>query len=152
MRFKQRCHDAIRDSTLVFPNVQFNDVTGSSHEGCFLSEATFPISRYYRVYTLCIRCTLYASRFRARPVSREPPLTCGRPDNLVSTGSDGFSTGGWGWRGEKKGNIGAWGSLIKVSNNGRRPCISCYRRGRWLSDDDISRVWLILLYIVSGAE
>lgn len=100
-------------------------VTGSPPvKGAFCPKRRFQ----YRGAVGCTHCvTMYIVRV-SFPLVRVKGATLdrGRLDNLVSTGSDGFS------RGSSVGRIGAQGSLIKVSNNG--PCI-LQMRGRWLPYD-----------------
>lgn len=96
-------------------------MTGSSRQGCFLSGATFPISRYYRVYTLCndVHCTRLVSASMSRERERAT-LDRGRP--TISSPQDQTALvrlGGGSTKGRERGEPpAARGSLIKVSNNG----------------------------------
>lgn len=78
------------DSTLVFPNMQ-----STTWQEALMKDAFCPKRRFqYRGTIHCV--TMYIVRVsfpRSSRAEREPLLTCGRPDNLVSTGSDGFSEG-----------------------------------------------------------
>lgn len=119
-----------RESTRIFPNVQL-----TAWQGALVKSAFCPKRRFqYRGAIGCTHCvTMYIVRVSFPPVGvKGATLDRGRPDNLVSAGSDGFSRGN-----SVGGRIGAWGSLIKVSNNG--PCI-LQMRGRWLPHDDIRRL------------
>lgn len=117
-------------------------------KGAFCAKRRFQ----YRATIGCIHCVynVHCTRLVSAPVPCRESHSWPVASPTISSPQDRTALVRMG--GGKEGIIGASGSLIKVSNNGRRPCISRYRCERWLSDDDTSRVWLILLYIVGGAE